>query len=465
MTASLQKRLLQGGGATTLAQVTNTVIQLLGVPLFLATWGTEQYGAWLIVSTIPSYFAMSDVGFGSAAANDMTMRAGRGDLEGVLRVFQSVVLFVAAITSVCLIAGVAFVWSVPVERILHVQVWDHTTTATTLTLLLLYVVANVQGSVLAGAYRALGLYARSTMLGVGFRLAEFAAVAVVLRAGAGPVAVAGVALITRGASVALYYMLLRAQIPWLKYGLRYVSKQTFKSLAGPAVAFQGFPLGYAISIQGTVSLIGIVMGPAAVVTFTTVRTLVNSAKQAIGIINSTVWPELSRAYGAGEMTLARTLHGYACGLAFWIGACAAAFLAVFGQGVLAFWTAGRITADPVFLGIMLLGVVGNALWSTSLVVPSAINQHQRLAGSFVGAAVVGLFLLYVLVPYIGLVGAAISLLVIDLVMSLLVVRQSLSLVGERAGDFVRHILAPVVLVRRLLRRHAKVARSLEQCAL
>lgn len=47
-----------------------------------------------------------------------------------------------------------------------------------------------------------------------------------------------------------------------------------------------------------------------------------------------------------------------------------------------------------------------------------------------------------LIPVFGLDGAALGLLVIDVAMSIYVVRNSLKLLNDRLGDFLRSVLVP-----------------------
>lgn len=61
----IRRRLIKGLSANAFSQVVNIAIQLTSVPIFLHFWGVDLYGKWLIVSSIPAYLSMSDIGFGS----------------------------------------------------------------------------------------------------------------------------------------------------------------------------------------------------------------------------------------------------------------------------------------------------------------------------------------------------------------------------------------------------------------
>ena len=73
------RRIISGFGANAFGQTVSIVIQLFSLPLFLYYWDTSTYGAWLILSAVPAYLTMADVGMVNAAGNKMTMALGRSD--------------------------------------------------------------------------------------------------------------------------------------------------------------------------------------------------------------------------------------------------------------------------------------------------------------------------------------------------------------------------------------------------
>ena len=98
MSQAVYKRLVKGFAAQGFAQAINLIIQIGSVPLFIHFWGKLLYGEWLLISTVPSYFALSDLGFANAAGTEMTMRVARGDREGALKVFQLAWLLVTGVS-------------------------------------------------------------------------------------------------------------------------------------------------------------------------------------------------------------------------------------------------------------------------------------------------------------------------------------------------------------------------------
>lgn len=442
MTQNLRIRLLKGIGANSFGQVVTAIIQVVSIPLFLNFWGIELYGEWLILSAIPAYLAMSDIGFGSVAANEMTMLVANDDKAGALQVFQSAWLFSSGISLLIALVVLATIWFLPLERYLNIIHQTHFEISGIVSFLTLHILVGLQGSLLAAGFRCEGGYAIGTLFGNFLRLSEFGMVTVAVCFGASPLVAASIFLAMRVIGTMLIRLDLRKRSPWIVFGRLHARRATIKRLANPAIAFMGFPLGNALSIQGMRVVIGAILGPSAVVVFTTLRTLTRLGFQAINMITNTVWPEISMAYGAKDMELARKLHRYSCQASLWLALCAVVGLFVTGEWIIRTWTLGKIVMDTTLFHLMLAVIIANSLWYASLAVSLAINRHQRMALYYITGTGLSLLLATWLMPMWGLNGAAFALLTIDLAMSLYVIRNSLALLQDRFADFFATVIVP-----------------------
>ena len=98
----MKRRIIAGMGANSFGMAISIGIQLVSLPLFLHYWNTSTYGVWLMLSAIPAYLSMADVGMVTAAGNKMTMAMGKEDLTEANRVFQSAQMFMAIYNVKCL---------------------------------------------------------------------------------------------------------------------------------------------------------------------------------------------------------------------------------------------------------------------------------------------------------------------------------------------------------------------------
>src|SRR5450631_1903196 len=153
---SIRRRLLRGFGATSLSPVVAAIIQLGSVPLLLHVWGAAKYGDWLLLSAVPSYLTLSDLGFGDASGSDMSMRVAANDREGALQTFQSSWVLVTAMSIASFLLASLSVWWVPWQRWLKLFGVSSPQAATILLVLAAYVVVAQQNGVAESGYRCNG---------------------------------------------------------------------------------------------------------------------------------------------------------------------------------------------------------------------------------------------------------------------------------------------------------------------
>jgi O-antigen/teichoic acid export membrane protein len=126
-----------------------------------------------------------------------------------------------------------------------------------------------------------------------------------------------------------------------EFGWRHARWSTIHALLRPALAFMGFPIGNALNLQGTVLAVSYALGPTSVVIFGTARTVSRVALQMVQMVNSTFEPEITRAFGAGNMSLLRTLHRRSCQLALLVSLGLVAAMRTVG-----FWFGSRRLTVP-----------------------------------------------------------------------------------------------------------------------
>ncbi len=448
-TDSLKRRLIAGFGANTFSRLSTTLTQIFSVPVFLSHWGVHLYGEWILLNTIPSYLGLSDVGFGSVAGNEMTMLAATEDLEQALVVFQSVWVLTTVITSVLGMLLIAAVWLLPLGRWLHMHAISNGDAKIIVVLLGLAVLLGMQETLFQAAFRCVGKYPLGTMAKSLVVLAAFLSTMVGVGMHLSPVPVAELYVGANAIGVFALWLLLKHEVPWIRFGVRHAQWAVIRRLTGPALSFMSFPLVNALNLQGILVVIGYVMGPIAVVTFNTARTISRSAAQGMNLINNAIWPEMSAAFGTGAMDVARMLHRRACQLSLLLCLTITLGVALFGDWIWKIWTVGKVPTDPLLLNIMLLQMLVSAFWFTSSVVPMATNQHQRMARAMLTATCLALVLAWLLmhVPALGLRGAAIALVAGDLFTAYYVLHESLQLLGDNLGDFTRSLLNLSLLPR------------------
>ena len=440
MDDSTKRRLILGFLSNWVGRLASTIIQLIQVPVFLHFWSVPLYGEWMIVNAIPAYLSFSNVGFGSVAGNEMTMMVARNDRDSALRVFQSCwwLISIICVGSVVLLSGALYY--LPAARLLKLTTLGESDTKWIIFYLGVSVLLGQLEQLLQSAYRSIGRYPFGSFIKSILSLLAFACMIVSVALGTGARATALVFAAANIGCTIFLCLLVRRDIPWIRFGWQYASFAEIRKLARPAFAFMGFPLGNALNLQGTLLAVSYALGPTEVVIFGTARTVSRVAIQMVQMVNNTFEPEMSIAFGAGNYELTRSLLRRACQLALLSAVVIVAIMMTFGPWFLTHWTGGHVPPSRPLLAILLLVVVFYALWSTSATLMTSTNQHQRLASYYLFGTALACFLCYVFARLYGLYGAAASLLISELVMNLYVVPACLRVAHDTLPAFLASML-------------------------
>jgi O-antigen/teichoic acid export membrane protein len=438
---SLTRRLLRGFGATALSPLVTAVVQLGSVPLLLHAWGPAKYGDWLLLAAIPTYMSFSDLGFGDASGSDMSMRVAARDRAGALETFQSSWVLVTIVSFVALLVVSLSVWWMPWRAWLHLSSVSNHQAAMIVLVLAAYIAVSQQDGVAESGYRSDGHFATGTIWISVQRLGETVAATLVALLGGSLLAVACAYLAVRCVGVVAYAIYLCHLSPWIQYGIRHARMKTIKKLAAPAMGFIAFPLGTAVSLQGFTIVIGAVLGPIAVVSFSTLRTLSRVTYQLVIVVKHGIWPELSRTFGEGDISMARRLNRFAWQASLGISVVSTAFLWFAGPYVYHVWLHRQVAFDASCFHVLLLVVVVNSLWDIGSVIAMSINGHCRIAVLYSAAACASLGLAWILLPTWGTLGAAVALLAMDGFMTVFVLRTALKYTNDSLSDFSGSLLS------------------------
>jgi len=441
MSGEVASRLFKGVFANSFSQSVTVVIQLVSVPLLLFFWGVDLYGEWLVLSAIPVYLSMSDLGFGAGAANEMTMLVAKGNRKSALETFQSVSVLVSIVSATLAMILVLVNEYLPWETWFQFSILGRSDIVQVILLLGCYVLVGLQLSLLEAGFRCDGNYAKGTFFLALLRLFEYLVMFVAVFLGGGVVAAALSFLIIRVIGIIGLMLMLRRLSPWITYGYSHARVNTIKQLTSPAISFMAFPLGNALSMQGMIMAIGAVLGPSSVVVFSIIRTVSRIALQGMGLINSSVWPELSMAFGKGDFELVRRLHRLSCQLSFWLSNILIIILLICGDVLIRIWTRGKVEIDYELFVLMMAVIFANSFWYTSSVVHVAVNRHQKMAALYLLGTGASLLLATWLLPILGLNGAAIALLAVDCFMAIYVVMGSISLTRDGVRPFIKQIFS------------------------
>ena len=380
-----------------------------------------------------------------------------GDREGALRVFQSCWWLIALICLAVSALLLPILWFIPIGTLLNVHSISNSDARWIVFYLGVSVLLGQLEQLMGAAYTCVARYSTGQFLKSIITLGAFVAMLAPVVLGYGPRTTALVFAVANAAGTLVFGLLMRFSIPWIRFGWRYATLSEVRRLAPLAFAFMGFPIGNAFNLQGTLMAVGYALGPADVAVFASARTVSRVALQMVQMINNTFWPEVSLAFGAGNIDLVRTFHRRACQVAVIFAMAVALAMMTLGPWFLTHWTGGHVPPSRGLLAILLLVVIVYSLWSTSALLPTATNKHQRLALWYTCATAVTVVATYFMARWKGLYGAAASLVLSELIMNIYVLPNSLRLAHDTFPAFMASMahyppsLKPAAVLARLRR--------------
>ena len=410
---SVARRIATGSVANLAGVVVSALLQLMSVPVLASAWGAERFGLWMMLTTIPTYFALTDLGFAQAATTDMTIRAARHEHEKVVATFQSVgLLFVASSATVFALSMLLLIPGMLSDAKSDNWLLQN---AEIIVLLTGYSALALVSQVALAGFRATGNYAVGTLVYDSLVLLEGLAALLTAFLGGDFRAVAIAFIFMRLIGLVIHYSYLRVRVPWLHLGFGHANLEELKRLLAPALAAMTIPVALAVNLQGVVLLVGIVLSPVSVALFVPVRTASRVIIQTIGVVNRATMPEIGRAFGAnadGAMLKLLKLNFWMVLVMLVPGGIA---FAVFGDQFVTWWSGGHIVPPKSFVQIMAIAMVIHGCWYFGSNILLATNSHAALAKYILGSSVVSLVLLVVFAQRFGLSGAAFASVLSELI--------------------------------------------------
>lgn len=422
MAYSLRARIVHGFGASGSFQLANIVLQLLLLPVLASHWGANLYGAWVMLFTLPSFLSLSDLGFGSTSATQMTMRVAQGQFAEAAVIFQSAWLTMLCLSSVlCLSAGV-------IGALLPAGAFPSTDAASAdelryaLWLLIGYSWIGLQGWMIIGVLRANGDFAIGTFTMAIVVLVEGGVIATSVALGGSIVLASGLYLLLRSFGVFALILQAKRRASWLELGFEKVNLEEIRRLCAPSVASMVIPMSLAGVLQGTALVVGIGAGPLHVAAFTAIRTLTRSGVQIGSLVCNAIAPEVSASYARNERGRLVKLYGLTLAYSAAVLGPAFFFLYFFGERFIELWSRGTIQVSHSVILVMTLVMLLHGLWYPVSNLLQAINHQRYYAYRYLLLSIISVFLAYPLADRFGALGGAISMLLLESAMFVVISR-------------------------------------------
>lgn len=381
------RRFVLALGANLGSRAIGIFVQVLGTAAFLRFWGVHLYGEWLVLTAIPAYLTMSDLGFAAAGANQMSIASAQDRPDEASRVFRECIGLICVAGVIVVLLTFAIVNLVDLSRLLHLQAIARGMAARVLEILAVQVAISLFGEILLGGYRCAHRFAQGLMINNIGQVLEFGATIGALYFRASPVGLAMAIFIGRAIRMGLLALGSHSKMRQCGLSGSFMPSFSFKgmrALAGPAAGFAVFPLSRALTGEGLLILVGRLIGPPAVVTLSAARTLCRLVSITAELLANSIYAEITTAFAKERYELLRRLQVVISQLALVIGAGATVVVALFKPLVVHLWLGNAVAIPTLLIVLLCTSESLGAAYRVSLVILFGTNQHMRTTLAYCG---------------------------------------------------------------------------------
>jgi O-antigen/teichoic acid export membrane protein len=422
----------------------------IGIGIFLMPFtvnhlGKPQYGLWMLVASITSYFTLLDLGYDSGLVRHIVAADTHRDEDRVNRIISTFFCVYAGIGLVVL-AVTAFVARFGIPRFPHLAASDIGTARAVLAILGIRVAIGFPMTVFGAIATSRQAFVRNNCIDVVLALTTAVVTYVVLTAGGGLVAlVLATTLVALGGYLA-YLQTARSVFPGLTIAPRLFSRALWREITMLSVYLFVIDMAFQVAFNIDNLVIGAFLGTSAIAIYAVALRLSVFQRRLCDQFSGMLFPVAVGISGANDRAGLATalIEGARVGVVLVVGVTIC--LANYAGPLVRAWMGPGFdgSVQPLYvLAIAGLVLVGNASQHSILV---ATGRHRLVAWVWVAEAIANLVLSLVWVRRYGTVGVALGTAVPIAVGHLaFITPAACRQAGVTLGRFVRATLGPAVI--------------------
>ncbi len=386
--------------------VVGMAICLVLMPFTLRVLGDGNYGLWVFVNAFAGYSGLLNLGFGQTINRYFAAYRAQGDSERESRVVNLIGAIYLVMGAVAMTIAAIAAWFAPIWW--PQQLVSVTELRQVILLLGVNAAISLVGSVFGGVLIGLQRWDLERAILTTSGIARFTLTLAFLHLESGLLILAWITVATTLVENVGLVLTALWKAPELRFGRRYLCRETLHE----CLHFSGFSLLDSLAgklVENTDSIvIGVVMGPLAIVPFTVASRLCQAIVKPLQMIGQICLPQAGAYHASGQTSLLRELLTKGMGFAgllitgYFIGAW------YFGTLLMETWLHKSYPESQMLLMVLLFGQLVGTPMKVASGVLYGMGEARRPALSYLTEAVAKVSLSLLLIYPLGLVGAAIS---------------------------------------------------------
>lgn len=436
------RRLLGGMSGHAAMRATLMVQSVVLVPVLIAGWGVEGYGAWLALMALGSYAGVTNFGLTDASGSAMLLATGAGDTVRAQAIFSTTLaaLLLLAVPVQMLVAGMVIF--LPIRSWLNLELLTQRDIVLTMLLLAGQVWLVTLKGLFAAAIATTGRFGLSNALSAGTKLVEILATAVLVFFFHGTILDAAMIVVV----IALVDLIVQAVTAWRLVhwvgGLRLrIERVMLATLIRPSLGNLVLQMGVnAIVVQGPRIALAALAGPVVVAAFAVHVTAARLTQQVVSMLAGPMMLEMSMAIGRSDRERALDLLVAGVHATILIGVVFLSVASIAGIWVIPIWTTRAVTFQPALFAIVGIMTLANNAASIPLGVLIGANRVLRAAVEMTFAGAIAIALGAALVPVLGAKGMALGCALAEFTFLAIVLRRVTTVLHRSTGSIVQRLL-------------------------
>ena len=409
-TPTAATQLIAGTATKYIVLALNIGLGAVLMPFTVRHLGQTQYGLWMLVASLTTYFQLLDLGYGNGVVRHLVEADRRGDVADVNRIASTFVCVYTAI-AIGAAAAIGAMLAFVVPRFPHLSPAQVRQAQLLLAILGARVAIGFPLTVFGAVTNARQRFALNNVVAGATVVVSALCTYVVLEAGGGLLLLVATTTIVNVVGYAGYAWNAYRVMPELRIRAAHFSSTRWREVTSFSLYL------FIINVAGQVSfnidniVIAAFLGPAAVAVYTVALRLAEYQRRLCDQFSGMLFP-VAMAFGADgdRAALRRTLvEGNRIGMTLVAGA--AVVLIGFSSPLILRWMGPSFAGSVVPFDVLALAgviVVSQAASSNVLI---AVGRHRAVASIWIAEAIVNLVLSLTLVRRIGLTGVAVGTLI------------------------------------------------------
>jgi O-antigen/teichoic acid export membrane protein len=444
----LNSRLLKSSTANAFGLAVRIAQQLLIVPVLLTSWSVELYGEWLLISAIPVFIGLSDFGFIAAGSNELARRASQEGEQSAKRFYNAYTVLFQRWSILIALILFALSYVVPFVEIMGLQLLGQLEAGFIFFVLSIAALISQNSLTLLAGLRTKGLYHIGLIIRAVVALTQLILIVIMVNLfDAPPFHIALCMVFTSIFAYMLEWVVLRraglCQQTNL-FNIRLKLQEPMSRYLFMGMEMMLMPLAQALVLQGTIIIVGKLLGAVAVVMFSTHRTLARLSASILQLFSNPLRAEVGMLQSPEDRPALTAILQLLSRITVWMSLFFTFVLILVGSWIFEFWTNGNVKFNPTLLAILLAGVVAESLWRVSTAIRLGTNRHRPVAWGYLLASLLGISFMIFLANSYGLIGVAASVAFIDIAMSIIAIWTLREMISVSRKVYIKGLIHPPI---------------------